>query len=149
MALIAVLSRHPEIWELIGGGRGGLVSLNPQPLPPRVALMSAVADAVMTRAEFMLDIAQAMQSDAEKRGIIIVSGYVNRFAEEWCHPTFKPKFPVPEPHPNWLDDRIDGADLIVIGTALNQGELRSEPSLREAFSAGARIFLESGFARLK
>jgi hypothetical protein len=151
VALTSLLNRHPEIWERIGGGFGGWVSLNPQPLPPRTKLMTAIAKTVISRAEFMHEVALAMQSDGEARAIIIVSGYVKRFTDDWCAPPFKPRFPVvvPEPHPHWAEERIDGADLIILGATFDQSARRaSDETLREAFSTAARTFAEAGMARL-
>lgn len=81
-------STHPELYDLpqFGGpifhDRVSRVALNPQPLPPRYLLMLSLAQAVVSRAELMQDLASAMTNDAEKRGIIIVSGYVASFVRE-------------------------------------------------------------------
>jgi hypothetical protein len=55
-----------------------LVALNPQPLPPRAAFLTALARTVVVRAELMQEIADA-QGQEEQQGIIIVGGYPERF----------------------------------------------------------------------
>lgn len=149
VALIALLTRHPELGEGIGGGFGGRISFNPQPLPPRARLMAAIANIVIERAEFMHDIGLAMQSEGEQHAINIVGGYVQRFTDWGCgnEPHFTPKIPRPLPH--WLNEKIDGSDLIVLGASFNQAALlaRGEP-LADTFAGAARTFVETGVARL-
>jgi hypothetical protein len=40
-----IAAKHPEIWDVIGGGHrfGAEVALNPQPLPPRFAFLVSLA----------------------------------------------------------------------------------------------------------
>ncbi len=51
--LTTLLERHPELFDVIGGGprvsRGEEVGLNPQPLPPRWAFLNAVVQALVSR----------------------------------------------------------------------------------------------------
>ena len=57
-SLIAIIARrHPQIWEIVGGGPGGgirsraeAVALNPQPLPPAFRYGAAVARQVVQTA---------------------------------------------------------------------------------------------------
>src|SRR6478736_233138 len=53
-SLIAIIARrHPQIWEIVGGGPGGIrsridaVALNPQPLPPAFRYGAAVGRQVV------------------------------------------------------------------------------------------------------
>ena len=56
-SLIAIIARrHPQIWEIVGGGPGGIrsrvdaVALNPQPLPPAFRYGAAVGRQVVQTA---------------------------------------------------------------------------------------------------
>ena len=73
-----------------------LVALNPQPLPPRAAFLAALARTVVERAELMQEIADAEGRGAQQ-GIIIVSGYPTRFADELCPEKFRFEMAVPPP----------------------------------------------------
>lgn len=42
--------RHPELWELVGGGPLGPVAISPQPLPPRTRFAQALAESIIERA---------------------------------------------------------------------------------------------------
>ena len=95
--LIAIAARHDaRLYEILHPhvpvglhDRLSLVALNPQPLPPgRRALIAGLAEKVISRAEMLMEFASAATSDAEKRGIIIVSGYVGRFVRDFTQPDF-------------------------------------------------------------
>src|SRR5580704_2343748 len=60
------------------------VALNPQPLPPRTLFFAAIAQEVIERASLFKETADALTSQGERQGIIIVGGYVSRFADDWC-----------------------------------------------------------------
>src|SRR5260221_2330284 len=94
-----ILARHPEASDAFGGGHrfGDEVALNPQPLPPRVAFLLSVAQAVIGRAELLQEIADATRRSDEQQGIIIVGGYTSRFCDEWCGNGFRLKYPLPGP----------------------------------------------------
>jgi hypothetical protein len=49
LVLESIARRHPEIFDVIGGGdgRGSEVELDPQPLPPRIAFMISIARTVI------------------------------------------------------------------------------------------------------
>src|SRR4051812_22506148 len=40
----AIANRHPEIYDVIGGGRFSDAELNPQPLPPRATFVAAFTE---------------------------------------------------------------------------------------------------------
>ncbi len=64
------------------------VALNPQPLPPRTLFFAAIAQEVIERASLIQETADALTSQGERQGIIIVGGYVSRFADDsHCAPS--------------------------------------------------------------
>jgi len=147
----SILARHPELYELIDGGYrfGGKVSLNPQPLPPRAAFLVSVVKTLVGRAELMQEIGDSMERDGEQRGIIIVGGYMSRFADEFCGNGFRLRWPHPEPRPHWFTHELEGVDLLVMATQLEySAEETFSLALRHHFEDASAKFAEAGFARI-
>lgn len=152
VALASILAKHPEIYDAIGGGhhRGDEVSLNPQPLPPRYALLIAIARVVVGRAELLQDVADATSREGEQRGIIIVGGYLSRFTDEFCGNGFRLKWPFPGPHPHWFTHELDGIDLLVLATQFHQAAKETfSPDLRKHLADAGAKFAEVGVSRLQ
>jgi len=134
-------SPQPEPWVQ--------VALNPQPLPPRTLFFAAIAQEVIERASLIQETADALTSQGERQGIIIVGGYVSRFADVWCD-IGRLKWPFPGPRPNWLPDEPGGADLIVTGVQFQRAASETfDGQLRQTFAdAGAKI-VQAGVAKLQ
>jgi hypothetical protein len=148
----SILARHPEIWDAVGGGHsfGEEVALNPQPLPPRFALLTSVAQAVISRAELLQEIADATPSEGEQQGIIIVSGYLGRFADDFCGTDFRLKYPLPGPRPHWFAHELDGIDLVVMATQFEQAAREAySPQLRQNLADASARLVEAGLAKLQ
>jgi hypothetical protein len=148
----SILARHPELYELIGGGRrfGAEVSLNPQPLPPRAAFLVSVVTTFIARAEFMQEIGDSLAREGEQRGIIIVGGYTSRFADEFCGNGFRLRWPYPGPHPHWFTHELDGIDLLVMAAQFEKSARETfSPVLRQHFVDAGAKFAEAGFARIQ
>jgi hypothetical protein len=148
LALAEFLRKHPEAWELVGGGPGTPINAPAR----RVALMREIGNSVAERAEAVQDVAYATSGQAEQRGIIIVSGYVNRMVDEFCGAGFRlkpPRLHPKDPHPpQAFDEALSGADLVGIALSLDRGAQRSGSGpLREALDAGAKKLLTEGMAR--
>jgi hypothetical protein len=146
----SVFGPHPEPWDgnlrrfssrMRGSFFGDEVALNPQPLPPRYAFLSSVVQAVVSLAELLQEVGDAIRSEGEERGIIIVSGYIDRFVDDFCGNGFRMKYPFPGPRPRWFSDELDGLDLVVIATQFDQ-------AAREAFSSELRQVLAYASVRL-
>jgi hypothetical protein len=149
--LASILARHPEIWDAIGGGHsfGDDVALNPQPLPPRYAVLLSVAQAVIFRAELLQEIAGAIQTEGEERGIIIVSGYIDRFVDDFCGNGFRLKWPFPGPRPHWYPKELDGFDLVVIATQFEQAAKEAYSlDFRQVLAGASAKFVEAGLAKM-
>jgi hypothetical protein len=123
------------------------VELNPQPLPPKEALLFASAAVAQ-------DIALAAVA-AEAAGTEGAARIVERAVDDWCgtpHSRFPipwpspwpvPWPPEPEPHPEWDvgASRVVGAlSLASVASRLGEGEAR------DALSKGAEQLLEVGLA---
>lgn len=115
-------SRHPEIFDAIGGGHlfsQAAAELNPQPLPPRAAFLAAFTQEVIDRALLTQEIAEAINQTGEQQGIIIVSGRMKQFVtdiDELC-PRIPRKFPKPK---GSSDERFSALELLTAGVIFEQ-----------------------------
>jgi hypothetical protein len=103
----------PDPWQQSGSvsDHWNQVALNPQPLPPRTLLFTAIAQEVIDRALLIQETVEALQSQGERQGIIIIGGYISRFADDFelCPPI---PWPFRWPRPYWLPEQAGGTDLI-------------------------------------
>jgi hypothetical protein len=147
-----ILARHPEIFDVIGGGHsfGDEVALNPQPLPPRIAFLLSVARTVASRAELFQEMADASRGEGEQRGIIIVGGYTRRFSDDWCGNDFRLKWPFRGPRPHWYTDQLHGIDLLVLATQFAQSAKEVfSPDLRQNLADAGAKFADAGLSRMR
>jgi hypothetical protein len=152
VALASILAKHPEIFDALGGspGFGDEVALNPQPLPPRAAFMVSVAQALISRAELLQEFADAIGREGEEQGIIIVSGYISRFVDDFCDTGYRLKYPFPGPRPRWFADELDGIDLVVMATQFDQAAKEAfHPELRQSLANASLKLVEAGFSRME
>jgi hypothetical protein len=133
-----------------GHSFGEEVALNPQPLPPRFAFLVSVAQAVINRAELFQEIADAAPREGEQQGIIIVSGYITRFVDDFCGTGFRLKYPFPGPRPPWFADELDGIDLVVMATQFEQAAQNTfSPDLRQNLADASAKFVEAGLSKMQ
>ena len=129
-------------------GRGDEVSLNPQPLPPRIRFFLSIADAIISRAELLQDVAAELRPNHDQQGIIIVGGLVSRFSDEWCGNGFRLRHPLPGPHPHWFSRELETLDLLVLGFAFRRAAREAfTPELRQAFTSASERFVGAGLSR--
>lgn len=147
-----IAAKHPEIWDVFGGGPGfgAKVALNPQPLPPRFAFLVSLAQTVISRAELIQEIADATQREGEQQGIIIVSGYVARLINVICGNDFRFRWPFPWPRPNWFAEEVNGMDLVVMATQFEQAanETFNRELRQNLADAGAKL-VEAGMSKMQ
>ncbi len=144
-------AKHPEIWDVIGGGHSfskAADELNPQPLPPRAAFLAAFTQAVIDRVQLTQEIADAMNQTGEQQGIIIVSGRLSELVDELCGNNFKIKIPIPRPKHD-TDEMLSGLELLTAGAVFEQNAAitANEGLQRELRNAGAKL-VETGIARM-
>ena len=148
----SIVARYPAIWDVIGGGHsfGYEVALNPQPLPPRFAFLVTLAQTVISRAELFQEITDAARHESEQQGIIIVSGYVARFVDDFCGNDVRFKWPFPGPRPNWLAEEVSGIDLVVMAAQFDRAanETFNEELRQNLAGAGARL-AEAGWSKMQ
>jgi hypothetical protein len=151
-AFASILARHPEIFDVVGGGYsfGEEVLLNPQPLPPRFAFLAAAAQTVISRAGLLQEIADAISREGDQHGIIIVGGYIRRFCDDWCGNGFRLKWPFPGPRPHWFAKELDGSDLVVMATQFEQAAKDAfSPDLRQSLRDASTKFVEAGMSKMQ
>jgi hypothetical protein len=153
LVLASILARHPELFDILGGGPilnpGDEASLNPQPLPPRYAYLTAVVRTVTSRAELLQEMADATAREGEQQGIIIVSGYLERFVDDFCGTEFRPRWPFPWPPPPWWAEELNGIDLMVMATQFDQAAKETfSPDLRQNLANAGAKFVEAGLSRM-
>jgi hypothetical protein len=143
-----IAARHPEIFDVIGGGRLNSVALNPQPLPPRVAFLAAFAEEVIDRSLLMQEVADALKQTGEQQGIIIVGGRLTLLVDELCGNNFKVRIPFPKPKRD-EDEFLSGLELLTVGAVFEQNAatVAHEGLRQELRNAGARL-IETGIARM-
>lgn len=158
--LLALLGRiDPAVWDFIiphGPVQGALsgavsrsseVELNPQPLPPKEALLFASATVAQDIA-FAAVAAEAAGTDAAAR-------IVERAVDDWCG-TGRPRLPIPwpgpwpfpwppepEPHPEWdigASQVVGALSLASVASRMADGEAR------DALSKGAEQLLQAGLS---
>lgn len=106
----------PEIFREMAESHGGAVSLNPQPLPPKVVYARAVADTHI-RGLLALDrMGALLGGEVAQRTLQSALSQVADM-EDLC-PTWPiwRGWPPPGPPPPWLKDEMDPIELFVYGT---------------------------------
>lgn len=148
IALRIIATRHPEIYDVIGGDRFNRAALNPQPLPPRAAFLVAFTEEVIDRALLMQEVAEALNQTGEQQGIIIVGGRLSLLVDELCGNNFKVRIPFPKPKHD-EDEFLSGFELLAVGAVFEQNAatIAHEGLRQELRNAGARL-IETGIGRL-
>ena len=151
LILEVIAARHPEIFDVIGGGRFNSVALNPQPLPPRAVFLAAFAEEVIDRVLLTQEVAEALNQTnqtGEQQGIIIVGGRLSLLVDELCGNNFKVRIPFPKPKHD-EDEFLSGLELLTVAAVFEQNAatIAHEGLSQELRSGGARL-IETGIARM-
>lgn len=146
------LGPHPDLWSEIAGPFSQpwtIAALKPQPLPPRLAFMLSLSQEVVDRVALIYEVNGGMSEPGQKQGIIVVGGIISRFIDDWCGTGWRPKWPFPGPPPWWWVEKLNGLDLIVMGTQfVDSAKIAADKLLQDQFQkAGARLN-EAGMARM-
>jgi hypothetical protein len=124
-------------------------ALNPQPLPPKTALLASI---VLLFSEQMNDLAEAadlMPRYDGECGANLMSSHVAAFVDEVSARGLHVRWPFPWRAPEWFTDSLTGPDLIVMGTQFEQAvALAIDRDIGRIFSDAAHALLEAGAARL-
>lgn len=148
-ALLRIIAtRHPEIFDVIGGGRLDRVALNPQPLPPGVAFLAAFTEEVIDRVLLMQEVADSLSLTGEQQGIIIVGGKLSLLVDELCGNNFKVRIPFPRPR-RGEDEFLSGLELLTAGAVFEQNAATvAHEGLRQELRNAAARLIETGIGRM-
>jgi hypothetical protein len=143
-----IAARHPEIYEVIGGGKFNWAALNPQPLPPKAAFVIAFTEEALDHVQLMQAVADAMNQTGAQQGIIIVGGKLASLVDELCGNNFKIKIPIPHPKHD-SDKGLSGVDLVLAASVFEKtcSTVHNEHLQQELRSAAHKL-IEVGLSRL-
>jgi len=114
----AVFGPHPDPWRgtlTTSVDNFSLAALNPQPLPPRIALVAALGQELIARAELI------GESAARSGHSGAAAGYVTDLIDDWCGtPPRRFPWPWPGPRPNWVEEEIGALDHLVLASILDR-----------------------------
>jgi hypothetical protein len=149
LILTLIVSLRPELSDALKPhSRIDLAALNPQPLPPRPAFLTALARTVVERAELIQDIADVHSQDEQQS--IIIGGYAVRFAEEICGNDFRLKWPFLHPLPPWFKQELDAVDLLMLAAEFDQAAKGAfSPTLRQGLADASAKFAQTGLSRMQ
>ena len=143
------LGPQPEPWVIGIQNPLSQVALNPQPLPPRLAYTTVLAQEIVNSIANLQDIAEMLPEDAQGRVGEIANRRLQLFFDEYCG-TPPRKSPFPESHPR--DGSIEGfnpLELVVIGTQLEASATTlSNGELQQTLAAIGMKITEQGVAQL-
>lgn len=125
-------------------------ALNPQPLPPRAAVVAAIAREVSDRAVLLQEVAGALPGEGQEQGIIIVGGYLSRFIDDCGNGRVRFKYPFPVPPRGSEEiDSLTGLDLVVMGVQFHrEAAVTADEQLREVLAGAGAKLVDMGAARL-
>ncbi|MBV9066626.1 MAG: hypothetical protein JO004_12780 [Methylobacteriaceae bacterium] len=104
-----------------------------------------MAETVADRA----DLLGATAGQEEQRGIIIVSGYVNRLVDDFCGNGFKLPFQGHGPRPPWWNAQVTGTDLLVMAAHFHRAsEEASNGAVKKSLAEAADKLAKTGMGRL-
>lgn len=147
----SILTKHPEISDALGGGHSfsSAIELNPQPLPPRHAFLVSVVQTVISRAELMQELADAIGHEGNSKASIIASNYISRFIDD-CGTGIRLRYPFPGPRPHWFTKEFDGIDLVVMATQFEQAAKETfSQDLRQYFVNASTKLMETGMLKMQ
>jgi hypothetical protein len=132
---------HPEPWLE--------VALNPQPLPPRIALAVSLAQAVVDRAISLHEVAEVLPD--QTTAINAASAMMSRFIDDCGNGRIPPwkRWPFPWPPRDDLDEAITPLELVVMGVQFENavGFVESR-QLQEDLRRGGAQLMEMGLERM-
>ena len=148
LVLGVIAAKHPEVFDVIGGGRFNRVALNPQPLPPRAIFLAAVAEEAIDRTILIQEVATAMDQTGQQQGIIIVGGRLSVLVDELCGNNFVVRIPFPRPKHDG-DELLSGSELLTVAAVFEQNAATvAHEGLRQELRAAAAKLIETGIARM-
>lgn len=146
-----ILRDYPALYDAhIPNSLSERARLNPQPLPPRQAFLESLTRTIVDRAELMQEIADSAGGQGEQRAIIIVSGYLGRFVDDFCATGFKLRWPFRGPPPHWFVKELDGVDFLQIAAGFDDAAKEAfSPAMRQVLKEASFKFADAGLSRIQ
>lgn len=140
---------HPEPWGTSVANLLNQVPLNPQPLPPRVAYTTVLAQEMVNNIANLQDIAEMLPEDAQARVGEIANRRLQLFFDDYCGtPPRKSPFPVPRPRDGVVEG-FNPLELVIIGTQFEAAATTLvNGELQEALSGLGAKLVEQGISQL-
>jgi hypothetical protein len=124
-------------------------ALNPQPLPPKSALLASIVQLFSERMTDLAEAADLMPHSDGETGASFMSDHVANFVDEVCGNGLQVRWPFPWPAPEWFSANLSGPDLVVMGTQFQQAAaLAMDRDIGRTFADAAHALLEAGAARI-
>lgn len=154
-----VFGPRPEPWQDYAFSQNFqssylLAALNPQPLPPRSALMIAVLQEVIDQVLLIHDVAFALNHRGQEQSIIIVSGSFGKYLDDFdglCH-LIEPYIPKlngwnePVPHPN---EKFSAVELLTAAYMFKQSaNTITDENMREELLQAHKRLTNMGLERM-
>lgn len=141
---LGIPTPEPAIFGLFSQGVN-IAALNPQPLPPRIAFLSALSQEVIGRATLIDEVAKSIGQQRQVGG----KGLVSEFTDDMCG-SVPFRWPFPGPRPVWWVTERTGLDLLVLGRLfLNSAEETLNTTLQGQLKAAGTKFNEAGIAKME
>lgn len=143
------LGPRPEPWGTSVANLLNQVALNPQPLPPRVAYTTVLAQEMVNSIANLQDIAEMLPEDAQARVGEIANRRLQLFFDDYCGtPPRKSPFPVPHPRDGVVEG-FNPLELVIIGTQFEAAATTlSNGGLQEVLSGLGTKLVEQGISQL-
>ena len=143
------LGPQPEPWITRVQNPLIQVALNPQPLPPRLAYTTVLAQEIVNSIANLQDIADTLSADAQARVGEVASQRLQAFLDDYCGtPPRKNPFPVPHPRDGVVEG-FNPLELVIIGTQFEAAATTlSNGGLQEALSGLGTKLVEQGISQL-
>lgn len=139
----------PDPWITSVSNPFSQVALNPQPLPPRLAYTTVLAQEMVNSIANLQDMAEILPEDAQARVGEIANRRLQLFFDDYCGtPPRKSPFPGPRPR----DGAIEGfnpLELVIIGTQFEAAATTLvDGGLQEALSVLGTQLIEQGISQM-
>lgn len=129
---------------------GDQVALNPQPLPPRFAYITVLAQELVNSIVNLQDLTETLPGDFQVQIAQVANQRLQIFFDDYCGtPPRKSPFPIPYPK-NEVMEGFRPIELVVLGTQLEAAATTlTHQDLQQALSGLGTTLTERGIAQLE
>lgn len=129
---------------------GEQVALNPQPLPPRLAYITVLAQEVVNGIVNLQDLTETLPGDFQAQITQVANQRLQIFFDDYCGtPPRKSPFPIPYPK-NGVMEGFRPIELVVLGTQLEAAATTlTHLDLQQALSGLGTTLTAQGIAQLE